>query len=394
MTSHSAIPPQTKRNTGGKTASRFRVRLRHRMLLISFIACVVAPLLAAALYLWGISQDQYASEAGFTVREEDAASGADLLGGFLQFSGGALSSESDILYEYIRSREIVEQVNKSIDLRGHYSSHYPTDWFFSVPAEGVIEDLAEFWQQMVNVDFDQATGLISLRVTALDPETAKRITEQIVALSAEKVNALNEQARQDALRFSDQDLELALERLKTAREALIRFQTSTLILNPEVDFQSRMGVLNNLQQQLAAAMTEYDLLIGSSAETDPRLMQAQRRIEVIRSRIEQERASLANAAAAGNADNDDFPKLFAEYEGLIVDREYAETVYRSALAANDAAKANFLRNSRYLATYIRPTLAESSEYPQRGLLWGVGALFLLLSWSTAVLIYYSIRDRG
>ena len=394
MTSHSAIPPQTKRNTGGKTASRFRVRLRHRMLLISFVACVVAPLLAAALYLWGISQDQYASEAGFTVREEDAASGADLLGGFLQFSGGALSSESDILYEYIRSREIVEQVNKSIDLRGHYSRHYPTDWFFSVPAEGVIEDLAEFWQQMVNVDFDQATGLISLRVTALDPETAKRITEQIVALSAEKVNALNEQARQDALRFSDQDLELALERLKTAREALIRFQTSTLILNPEVDFQSRMGVLNNLQQQLAAAMTEYDLLIGSSAETDPRLMQAQRRIEVIRSRIEQERASLANAAAAGNADNDDFPKLFAEYEGLIVDREYAETVYRSALAANDAAKANLLRNSRYLATYIRPTLAESSEYPQRGLLWGVGALFLLLSWSTAVLIYYSIRDRG
>ena len=394
MTNHSAISPNAKSATSGKVAGRFRIHFRHRMLMASFVAFVVAPLLAAVLYLWGVAEDQYASEAGFTVRKEEGGSGSELLGGFLQFTGGSLAGESDILYEYIRSREIVEQVNNTIDLRAHYSQNYPLDWFFSVPAQGAIEDLAKFWQQMVHVNFDQATGLISLRVTALDPETARNITERIVALSQDKVNALNAQAREDALRFSSHDLELALERLKSAREALIRFQTSTLILDPKADFQSRMGVLNNLQQQLAAAMTEYDLLIGSNTESDPRLKQAQRRIDVIRSRIETERESLAKDAAADGSGNGDFPKLFAEYEGLIVDREYAEKVYRGALAAHDVAKANLSRNSRYLATYIKPSLAESSEYPQRGMLWGVGGLFLLLAWGTAVLIYYSIRDRG
>ncbi len=50
------------------------------------------------------------------------------------------------------------------------------------------------------------------------------------------------------------------------------------------------------------------------------------------------------------------------------------------------------RESRYLATYIRPTLPQTAEFPDRWLNFGLAALFLMLIWSVVILIYYSIRD--
>jgi capsular polysaccharide transport system permease protein len=76
-----------------------------------------------------------------------------------------------------------------------------------------------------------------------------------------------------------------------------------------------------------------------------------------------------------------------------VDREYAESTYAASLAALDSARANANRQNLYLAAYITPTLAEKSEYPQRSLILALVALFSLLIWSIASLIYYALRDR-
>ena len=76
-----------------------------------------------------------------------------------------------------------------------------------------------------------------------------------------------------------------------------------------------------------------------------------------------------------------------------MDREFAEQSYTAALSAFDGAQAEAQRQSRYLAAYIKPTLAEEAEYPQRAMLLGLTALFLTLLWSILALIYYSLRDR-
>ena len=57
----------------------------------------------------------------------------------------------------------------------------------------------------------------------------------------------------------------------------------------------------------------------------------------------------------------------------------------AARAAHDEAKARAERQSLYLATYIRPTLAQRSDYPDRPVLMLVAALFLFLLWSVLVL---------
>ena len=115
---------------------------------------------------------------------------------------------------------------------------------------------------------------------------------------------------------------------------------------------------------------------------------------MIRERIDQERTNFASSETfeAGGA-GESYPALISEFERLTVDREFAEQTYRGALTSMELAREEATRQSRYLATYINPTLPQDSEYPRRGLTVALAGLFLLMGWSILVLIYYSIRDR-
>ncbi len=77
----------------------------------------------------------------------------------------------------------------------------------------------------------------------------------------------------------------------------------------------------------------------------------------------------------------------------MVDREFAEETYRAALASLDIARANAARQSRYLATYVKPTLPQRADYPQRLIIFGISGLFLLLFWAILSLMFYAVRDR-
>lgn len=369
------------------------MKRRHWGLLFSFILLVLLPVGAMGYYLWEIAEDQYGSVTGFTVRQEEGASATDLLGPITQLTGGGGSADSDILYEFIQSQKLVERVDAQLDLRSHYTQYWDTDKLFSLWPDAPIEDLVWYWKRVVRISYDQGTGLIELQTLAFDPDYAQNLAQAVVAESQAMINALSDAARADATRYAQADVQEALDRLKGAREALTAFRTRTQIVDPESDIQGRMGVMNNLQQQLAEALIQFDLLRDTTNTSDPRLVQAQRRIEVIQARIVSERASFTESDGTQSASLGDYPELIAEFESLSVDREFAEETYRAALTALDLARANAVRQSRYLATYVEPTLAQSSEYPQRYVILGLTALFLLLSWSVMALVYYSIRDR-
>ena len=372
------------------------MKKRHWGVLGSFVAVVLVPLVAITMYLFVVAEDQYVSRAGFTVRSQEGASATDLLGGLAQFAGagGGTGADSDILYEFIQSQELAQEINAELGLVDHYAAHWPKDWAFSIWPDATVEDLIWFWQRIVSVSYDSGSGLTEIQVVAYDRDMAQAITQAIVAHSQARINILNEQAREDAMRYARADLNEALERLKAAREAMVQFRTRTRIVDPEADIQGRMGVMNNLQQQLAEALVQYDLLRGTVSGDDPRLATAERRITVIRERIDQERTSFASSESIeGGGAGETYPALISEFERLTVDREFAEQSYRVALTSMELARDEATRQSRYLATYINPTRAEDSEYPRRILIVGLAGLFLLMGWSIVTLIYHSVRDR-
>lgn len=367
-----------------------RRQRRHWMLLLSFLLCVILPSFFTGGYLWTRAEDQYTSSVGFTVRREDTPSAVELLGGLGAFSGSS-SSDSDILFEFIQSQELVERVDETLDLHSLYSRHYSTDPVFSLAPDSTIEDLVEYWQRMVLISYAPGTGLIELKVLAFTPEEARAIAREIFRESSEMINMLSAIAREDATRYAREELDAAVTQLKQARQALTAFRSRTQIVDPSADIQMQMGLLNTLQQQLGKELIDYDLLLTSVQQGDPRLQKSQQRIAALRARIDAERDKFGSGGETTSGE--DYATLVAEFERMMVDREFAEKKYTGALSNYDAALAQAQRQSRYLAAYLHPTLAESAEYPRRPLLMGLTVLFLLIAWSTAALIYYSLRDR-
>lgn len=376
-----------------RMAQPARMKKRHWGLVLSFGLMVLVPFVLVTLYMWLVAEDQYASTAGFTVRQEEDSGASAVLGGLAQLAGSSATSDGDILYEFILSQALVQSIDDKVGLRAHYDARWTSDPVFALSPDATIEDLQEYWERVVRLSYDQGTGLMELRVLAFDPDKAQQIAEEIIREGQQMINALNDQAREDAMRYAEVELDEAVSRLKIAREALTNFRTRTTIVDPDADLQGRMGVMNGLQQQLASALIEYDLLREQTNEDDPRITQVRRRIDAIRNRIDEERRAFTSDTTANSTDGQDYPTLIAEYEGLVVDREFAEESYRATLAAVDVARAKASRQSRYLATYVQPTRAQSSEYPQRLAITALAGLFLLLLWSICALVYYSIRDR-
>ncbi len=368
-----------------------RFRRRHALALFSFVLMVIVPAIVSAWYLWTRAADQYASTVGFSVRSEEAGSALTTFLGTYGL-GSSNTPDAEILYEFIQSQDLVERIDGQLGLRAIWSKPgYGSDPVFAYDASGSIEDLRDYFRRMVKITHDGGTGLLELRVHAFTAADAQRIAQSIADESTKLINALSDQAREDAIRYAANELQDTVARLKNARRSLTEFRNRTQIVDPTIDVQGQAGLLNQLNTQLAEALIDLDMLRETTRPGDPRISQAERRIRVIETRIDDEKRKLGIGNDTSRSDV--FANLVGEYESLVVDREFAERSYTAALSAYDMAQAEAQRQTRYLAIHLRPTLAEAAEYPQRLIIFGMITLFAFLVWSVLLLVAYSLKDR-
>lgn len=368
-------------------AAPARPRRRHFLFLLSFLLLVALPTLGAIWYLYTIAADQYVSRVSFSIRSEEFENPLDALGSLGQISTGT-SSDASILNEYIRSQKLIEDISTLVDLETIYSAP-ENDPLFTFEPGKPIEDLIDYWHWMTHVAYDPGTGLIDIEVFAFDPQDANQIATAVMQASSDLVDNLSNIAREDTTRHAQFELDRARTRLTEARVALGQLRDREQIIDPTIDLESRMGVLTALQQQLATAIIEYDLLAGSTREGDSRLDSAERTIEAIENRIVQERNKIGQTAEGGDA----LASVVGDYEILLADREFAEAAYIAAAASYDAALAEARRKSRYLAAHVPPTMAQSAQYPNR-LFMSLGVFgATMLFWMIAMLTVYAMLDR-
>ncbi|OLS46548.1 hypothetical protein BV509_02110 [Rhodovulum sulfidophilum] len=349
---------------------------------------VVLPTVVAALYLWLIAADQYHSDSAFSVRSEDYSNPLEALSVFTQV-GSSSGSDSQILYDFIRSQPLMQQVDADLDLRALFGKQ-PSDLVFSLERDASREDMLDYWQRMVKVAVDPLTGVLSLQVRAFAPEDAEAIAQSILAQSGRMVDDLSRIARQDAIRFALEDLEEAEVLLRDVRRKVRVFRLENDIIDPTEAAQSQMGVIAALEGELASALVERETITSFAGEEDQRVKRVDRRIEAVRSQIDQERRRIGRPTSGPSSLVD----AIGSYEELLVDLEFAQRAYTAALAASEQARAEARRTNRYLAVHIPPTLAEDSLYPQRGLLILLVLICSLAVYFTGLLIYYNVRDRG
>lgn len=386
-TPHRTAPAKRMRASGQTKGQR----LTRTLIVASLLFLVVLPTAVWAWYLWARAQDQYISTVGFSVRKEEANPTLDLLGGLTQLTGSTSASDPDILYDFLRSQDIVSTINARLDLASKFSQVHDIDPIFGYDPTGSLEDLTEYWRKQVRVDYDSASQLITLEVMAFTADDALEIAQAAFDESSKTINRLSDIARDDATRFSRGELEKAQENLTIARQAMTAFRMRTQIVDPEADLEGQMLVLSTLQSQLVEAMIALDTLRETAQENDTRVIQGQRKVDAIQAQIDAERSKFGEGGEGPNGES--YAQMVAQFEELAADMEFAETTYRAAQSSYETALAEGQRQSRYLAAHIEPRLAESAELPNRPMLLLRIFGILLLGWAVLLLFYYSVRDR-
>jgi capsular polysaccharide transport system permease protein len=368
-------------------ARRARLRRRHIAVLVSFGLIVFAPLLVVAGYLYLVAADQFSSQMSFSLRSEQHVNSLEALAGLGQIATGS-SSDAEIVFEYLTSQKIVQDINSDIDLRAIYARSRG-DVYFTLKDNATIEEMREYWERMVKVWHERSSGVLRIETVAFTAEEARAVNEAILIEAQSLSDRLSQVARDDALRYATADLEEARIRLREARRNLSSFRAKTNIIDPALDLASAGGVIGILQQQLVEALIEQDMLLALlPSSNDPRVAQAERKVAAIRKRIEAER----EAVSMGDAGS--LVGIVGTFEAMTVDLEFAEEAFLSASAAFDVARAEAERRTRYVAVHIEPTLADSALYPQRAMLVGIFGAICILLWALVVMVGYSLRDRG
>jgi len=288
---------------------------------------------------------------------------------------------------------MVQAVDAKLDLRTIYNRALdgpgPRDFFFTLGDKQSIEALTAYWNDMVTVSIDSLGGIIRVRARAFTPQDATAIAQAILVESSALVNRLSNQAREDAVSFTREELAETQESLREQRARLAAWRRDNKLVEPGGDVAGQMSLVNALQGELARAMVQRDELLSFVGGDDPRVIQAERRIDAIQKRIDAERRAVGDGDGGTDGSLTD---VVGTFEELKVDLEFANAAYTRALAAETAASAEARRQTRYLAPHVLPTAAEESLYPRRALISGLTLLFLSLGWGILMLVYYNVRD--
>ena len=108
------------------------------MLLVSLFLLVILPSALWGAYLWTRATDQFSSTVGFSVRREEGMPSMDMFGGIFGGSSSGTASDTDILYEFIRSPDLVQRTDAALDIRTMFSRPWPRDFVFTFDPEGTI----------------------------------------------------------------------------------------------------------------------------------------------------------------------------------------------------------------------------------------------------------------
>lgn len=377
------------------TNKRIRMRwLKAHWVSLSAAVCIGLPIIATSVYLGFIASDRYAVDISLAVRGQDVAA-VDALGMLgLGGQGGSLSSDSYIMIDFIRSRAMVEALSGSIDLRQDFGRD-GIDPLSRLSKDSSIEEMTEYWQKMVTASYESSTGIIRVEVTAFDPKETLDLAKAVVTASESLVNRLASESRADAVRAAEAEVAQTEQQQRMLRSAMRKFREEEQLSDPvrRAAFHQEMietmkGKLATIDTQLTAAKRFLD----DKAPSVVVLRNERQAIEEQMQALEKEVGTSASDASPDGSGRS-VASMLSTFEELTAEREFAEKSYMSALASLEHARQEADRKTRYLATYLIPSLPEEALYPERikGII--LTALGAALLWALGILVIFGIKDH-
>jgi len=332
-----------------------RIKGMNRLLLFT----VVLPTLISSIYFGLIASDIYISESRFVVRspQRQASTGLGAL-----FQGAGFSRSQDDTYtvhDYIFSRDALKKLDEQFAVGKAFASSNVDRFsrFAGLDWDNSFEALHRYYQKRVTVDQDTLSSITTLSVNAYTPEDAYQLNEKLLELSENLVNQLNERGRQDMIRFASAEVATAEKKAKAAALAVSNYRNLKGVFDPEKQSALQLQQISRLQDELIANKIQL-VQIRSFASDNPQIPSLLQRIETLQTEIDLETAKVAGG-------NRSLANKSSEYEGLILERGFAEKQLAAALTSLEQARNDAQRKQLYLERIVQPSKPDIAMEPMR-----------------------------
>ncbi len=355
----------------------------------SFVGAVVVPAVISSLYLFLVTSNQYVSEVAFAVRGSiEKLPGSDALGptGALAFLNS--SQEVYAIADYIRSTSAVSDVDRAVDLRRIFRAA-GADWISRLRNKASAEDLLHYWNTMVTVTMEPASGLVSVAVRAFTPQDAVDIAAAIRRDSEALVNRMQERPRTDLVEKSEAEVRAARKQAADAREAVTRYRNAQASVDPLDTARSVAGNVAELNRELVALDVELTTAKSAMGPNAPNIPNLQAHRDSVKEQIR----GLERRIASADASDRTAAALLVDYDRLEIERTLAEKQVSVAERILDQVRAESRRHQVYIDVIEGPTLAQGSLFPERGTILAQIITVLMAFWSVVMFAIASVRDH-
>ena len=355
----------------------------HKLLLIT----TIIPTALSIIYFGLIASDVFISESRFVVRSPERQSTSPL-GQMLKGAGfSKAQDDSYTVQDYILSRDALAALNDELNIKDEYSSSRIDLFsrFAGIDWDDSLEAFHQYYQKKIDVQLDPVSSITTLTVRAFSAQTAQEINQGLVDFSEGLVNKLNERGRQDMIRFAAEEVAQAQRSAKVAALALSQYRNAKGVIDPEKQSAIPLQQVAKLQDELIATRSQV-IQLEKLAKDNPQLPILRQRVGLLEGEIEAETNRMAGGerSLAGKA---------AEYQRLVLEREFADKVLASAMSTLEQAKSEAQRKQLYLERIVLPNKPDQAMEPRRmrGIL--TTLLVGLVAWGVLTMLIAGVKEH-
>lgn len=367
-----------------RVVSRWRFGAR-----LGLVLGVIVPALLGAWYYGFVASDQYTAETRMVVRTIGLQTQSDDEEGRVTMLGGAaVVQDAHIVVNYLKSNEIVRDLQADIDLRALFDTPL-ADPLSRLRSDASFEQLHRYWERQTTAYVDGPSGIIEFGVRAFTPEDTVLIAERAVALASDLIETLSAQAKADLLARAQTELDQALVVYIRTLDDLRDMQNEAGILNPLTEAGVSTEVITALFLEKLQTEVELASLQASGVLRSPVIVQLENQIASLDRQITLQREQMAGL----QQESGELSAFFAQMNALETERLLAESLYRSASRNFDLAKSTTQRQSTFVSVFAPPFAPTTPSYPERFAFWVVLVAACWAGWATCVLIWAAVEDH-
>lgn len=354
-----------------------------------FIVMVVVPTLLTAIYLGLIASKQYESSAAFVVRRAEAPKAGADVGQLLGFTLGGYTTgtDSSVVQEYLLSHDAVARLSKENGLVAMFTRS-GTDWLSrSWFGSQAPERLLKFYRDKVEVRADDDTGIMHLSVRAFRPDDAYTLTQKLLQMGEQQVNAINQRTYRDQVASAQLAYDDASHQLNLIEAELTAYRQLHQDVDPADTGKAQVMMVTGMTPGLVAARAKLNAMQGVISPSSPQYQAMARQIHTMEAQVNGQSSRIVGSDRS-------IANRLGNYEKLVIKRQEVAQVYAVAAGQLTQAQAEAKRQQLYLIRVVEPNLPVRSEFPQRWSIFITTFGVLVFAYGIGWLLWAGIKEHS